>query len=378
MNVTLHCHNFTNILMWDYDHLTLGIKFRVDILLYSGEPEQLWVEPPDLQADLSFLSDPTNEFLITVTAVKGENESKPGPSEEGITFSYSRESLVEQKCSVDLPSVIVTTEPHDQVKFSFEHPWLLYRQKLRSVEKTKLRKKKSNEQQINERLPVFDYNVMVVNQGKPPHPYRCVDRVCEKTLHVDATKTEHCLKINGELERMSVVSRQEYCAQPGVPTSVHEYIYIIVSVVVLMSIAAVGFMIYRKHTHPASPVPPSMNFIGPLPRPTMRQDPEYTHSVLEGEPSSPTPLLTSTEEQDKRGFTSITHDDVLRLPIRGVSEDEGVSDVTEQVEPSVDGSAYMQGQNFEEDEAETGRSDYERRPVLDELAPGETVEGYRG
>ncbi|XP_023148957.1 interferon gamma receptor 1-like [Amphiprion ocellaris] len=379
VNVTLHCHNLTNILKWDYNQLTPGVTFRVDIKPYVGVAEQLLVEPPDLQVELPPLTDPSIEFYVTVTALMGEEKSEPDPSEDGITFSYFKDSSANQKCFVDLPSVNVTTQPHDQVQFSFEHPWLLYKKKLRDGGQSKFKKRRRHDAQSSEQLPLFIYEVMVINQGKPPHSYDCEERVCTSTLPVDAAKKKHCLKINGEMNLMSVQSNQEYCAQAGEAPSYsrHDYIYVIVSVLVLIPLAAVGFMVYRKKTRPPSSIPTPLSFNRSLPNQTMRPFHEYPDSIQEVLPASPTPLLTPTAEQDGRGFTAVAPYDDMRFPIGMTPEDnEGVSDVTEQGEPNVEGSEYMGGGHLEEPDA--GRSAYESRsPVTVELSPGETAEGYR-
>uniref|UniRef100_A0A3P8S2D3 Fibronectin type-III domain-containing protein n=1 Tax=Amphiprion percula TaxID=161767 RepID=A0A3P8S2D3_AMPPE len=346
VNVTLHCHNLTNILKWDYNQLTPGVTFRVDIKPYVGFVFH-FVHPPDLQVELPPLTDPSIEFYVTVTALMGEEKSEPDPSEDGITFSYFKDSSANQKCFVDLPSVNVTTQPHDQVQFSFEHPWLLYKKKLRDGGQSKFKKRRRHD---------------------PPHSYDCEERVCTSTLPVDAAKKKHCLKINGEMNLMSVQSNQEYCAQAGEAPS-YDYIYVIVSVLVLIPLAAVGFMVYRKKTRPPSSIPTPL---------TMRPFHEYPDSIQEVLPASPTPLLTPTAEQDGRGFTAVAPYDDMRFPIGMTPEDkEGVSDVTEQGEPNVEGSEYMGGGHLEEPDA--GRSAYESRsPVTVELSPGETAEGYRG
>uniref|UniRef100_A0A3Q1FZW0 Uncharacterized LOC110967655 n=1 Tax=Acanthochromis polyacanthus TaxID=80966 RepID=A0A3Q1FZW0_9TELE len=252
-NVTLHCHNLTNILKWDYNQLTPGVKFRVDIQPYKGAAENFLVEPSDLQAELPPLIDPREEFYVTVTAVMGEEESEPSPS-DGLIFTYSQESLVEKKCVVDLPSVNVTIQPHDQIEFRFEHPWLLYKKKLRGGGESKSKQRRSHDALRSERLPLFTYKVMVVNQGKQPHSDYCEERVCTNTLPVDAAKKEHCLTINGEMNLISVKSNQEFCAQPGEAPS-YDYIYVIVSVLVLIPVAAIGFMVYHKRTRPLSSTP---------------------------------------------------------------------------------------------------------------------------
>lgn len=374
VNVTLHCRNLTNILMWDYNQLTPGIQFRVDFKPYDSDLEQLLVEPPDLQAELPPLTDPGVEVYVTVTALVGGNESEPGPSEDGITFSYFKDSPVNQKCVVDLPSVSVTTQPHNQVQFSFEHPWLIYEKKLRGGGKSKFKKRRSHDAQSSEPLPVFTYQVNVVSQGKLSHTFDCEKKVCTSTLPVDATHKEHCLTIKGEMKLMSVQSNLTYCAQPGEAPS-YGYIYVIVSVLVLIPLVAVGFMVFRKKTRPSTAIPNRLLPTTLKPRPTMGPFSEHVDSSPEVIPASPTLLLTPKEEQDMNGFTAVTPDYDIRLRIGVADEDEGVSDITEREEPTGEGSEYMEGRHME---VEGGRSAYESRsPVTVELLPGETAEGYR-
>lgn len=64
---------------------------------FPSPAQNLSVHPPTLQADVSFLSDPSNAYHLTVTAVIGQNESQPAPP-GGITFSYFMNSQAKQKC----------------------------------------------------------------------------------------------------------------------------------------------------------------------------------------------------------------------------------------------------------------------------------------
>ncbi|NP_001347764.1 interferon gamma receptor 1-like isoform X1 [Stegastes partitus] len=362
-NVTLYCHNLTNKLMWDYNQLTPGLKFHVHIQPYDGDAQELWVEPPDLQADLSFLPSETAEFFLTVSAVMGENRSSPSP-EDGIVLTYSTVSLVQHDCYLDLPPVNVTIQPHDQVHVSFEHPWLFY--------KPKRRNRKSHDAQISERLPNFSYEIMLMDQGKWSHHSSCKDSVCESKLPVHVAKKTHCLKINGELKRMHVKSKQEYCTSTLEETPFHYYIYIIVAVVVLIALAAIFSMVYRKKTRPTLSLPSAMTFGDKMINSTNRTMGPVQEQVDPCEPSSPTPLLPDLKEDEKEFPPARDYD--LRLPI-GVSPlDEGVPDDRETGEPNVEGSEYMQGNNLE-DGSDTG---YEKRPVFVNLAPDETAEGYRG
>ena len=60
--------------------------------LFSGKPPPLLVEPPNVFGDLSSLRDPSNEYLVSVTAV-GETESSESVPEEGLSFSYYKDAV---------------------------------------------------------------------------------------------------------------------------------------------------------------------------------------------------------------------------------------------------------------------------------------------
>lgn len=91
------------------------------------------------------------------------------------------------------------------------------------------------------------------------------------------------------------------------------------------------------------------------------------------EPSSPTPLLPQTEEEDRTRFTNYD----FRLPI-GVSYNGDMPNVIEEDQPNGEGPGYMLG-NTDLGDEDPG-SGYEKREkvVVAALAPGETAEGYRG
>ncbi|KAK1905894.1 Interferon gamma receptor 1-like [Dissostichus eleginoides] len=162
-NVTLECHNMHNVLRWDYDQLVPGLRFRVNIGSIGGSPNGIWVDSPTKQADVSFLSDPSNEYIISVTAVIGQNESGSAPP-DAIEFSYFKDALSERICSLDLPSVNVTTLHDGKILVRFMHPWLLYKTNKPSSQK---KSKRNKDGQISKELPVFRYMVEAVHQVRP-------------------------------------------------------------------------------------------------------------------------------------------------------------------------------------------------------------------
>lgn len=382
-NVTLHCHNLHNVLKWSYGQLPPGIKFRIDIgatIDLNGSPDVLWVSPPaELQANVSFLSDPDNDYYIAVTAVIGQNESHEAPH-DGISFSYFKDAPVVQKCFVDFPTVHLTAQKNDSVQVRFTHPWLVYHQRLPN---RKSRKKKSHDAQNSLELPVFSYDVKIINQKNGHHNFveSCKESVCETVLQVDPAQEKHCLRIKGDLLKILVRGTQEYCVLPyedSSPSSSSSYLiqYCIVGVLLAFSAAAfVIYMVYRKLTTPSSSLPDSMKITSKLKQWT---SPQETCFVPEVGPVSPTPLL-STEEKD---FTpTVTPSTVpdLRLRLGVTTEDEGVSVDVE--EKNDEGPGYMKGRHLDEDDelhSSEVPSGYEKRPVLVKLAPDELAEGYRG
>ncbi|XP_073337860.1 growth/differentiation factor 10b [Pagrus major] len=374
-NVTLNCRNLHNVVKWSYGEFLPGLKFKVFVGSTSSPPKKIWVDPPNLQADVSFSSDPTNDYFLTVKAVIGQNESVDVPSDE-IVFSYFKSSPANQKCSLDFPAMNVTAQQDGPIMFSFTHPWLLYNYKLTSG-----RVKKRDNAQRSEPIPEFQFNVAIDGQEK--QMFFCDQRVCEdKYILVDPAQKKYCLKAKGEMDGMAVEATRLYCAEPtNAPPKDKGYVFIFIGVALLalLAFAFIFYMVYRKKTKPSSSFPNSMTFSGRVRQWALRL-PEDQVIVPDVEPPSPTPLL-STPEDTPTATSPAQYE--LRLPIGQV---EGVSTMDEGVCEDIEvgnheESFYMHGKNMEEDEPELSDpapSGYEKRQVIVDLAPGENAEGYRG
>ncbi|XP_035029519.1 interferon gamma receptor 1-like isoform X1 [Hippoglossus stenolepis] len=367
-NLTLQCHNLQNTLEWSYGRFLPGLRFKVDIRKIFGSPSVLWVDPPALWANVSAFSDPTNEYLVFVTAVLGRNESV---TSNKLTYSYFMDSISSQKCSVDLPPVAVTSHPDDNVMFHFTHPWLWHYPVKPDNPGSKLRKKKSHDKQ---QLPEFKYGVVIVGQ-KDPHHFNCVESVCEQKFLVGANLEKHCLNITGELEKMTVKSTQLYCAMPMVetPGKNNNIIYIFVSVLGVCVLAFFLFLVYKKMTSPKTAHPKSMS-IGTFTQGTTPPDPEQFSDVTV-EPSSPTPLLSNEEEPEFTPAAARTESPVLRLRTGVTNAEEVLDEVGNQ---SDEGQGYMRGSSLDEDEPQNNsESGYEKRAVLVKMGSGELLQAYR-
>ncbi|XP_072246851.1 growth/differentiation factor 10b isoform X2 [Leuresthes tenuis] len=381
--VTLDCHNLRNILSWGYDELSPGLRFKVAIgsdVSPKGCPNELWVDQPDLQADVSFLSDPSASYRLTVTAFVGQNESHSVPS-DGIMFSYFKNSLVSQKCSLDLPPVDVIAQTQNEVLFRFDHPWLVYYQNRSQC--TKQKKKKRHENWNRVKLPDFKYNVIV---GKKEFDFICEERVCEETLGVDPTEEKHCLNISGEMDKISIEPKEDYCVQSLKPQSLnHTYIYIGVTILALMAGAFVLFMVFHKKTRPPTALPKFMENKYSAGQESTQQTKD-SFSRVEVEIDSTKSLLTTpvseTGIEFPSGLNGSTEND-LRMPLGILSRDESVPQDRKEGSLNGENATYMQGNNLDDDDdeeesasTEVQSSGYETRPVPVHLAPEENAVGY--
>ncbi|KAL3050537.1 hypothetical protein OYC64_012546 [Pagothenia borchgrevinki] len=346
-NVTLECHNMHNVLRWDYDQLVPGLRFRVNIGSTGGSPVVRWVDPPAKQADVSFLSDPRNEYRISVTAVIGKNESDSAPP-DSIEFSYFKDALCERKCSLDLPSVNVTTLHDGKILIHFKHPWPLYKTNMPSS-------------QISKELPVFGYMVEVVHHQKEIHHSSvCEESVCEMNFTVAASQEKHCVTVEGELKKVLVKTLRPVCAAPyKEPPSYLVHMWVVGVLLISSAVAFVLFMVYRKKTNAATSIPNFFKFAAK----GMPESKGYLQEkifVPEVVPCSPTLM---DEEKDVTSFINPCDDSVLRMRC-GVSAeaDKGLSD---SVEVATDeGSGYTQGRDLEPDEpleVAEAPSGYEKR-----------------
>lgn len=377
VNVTLQCRNFHNVLKWSYPEDTAGLLFRLDIGTYRNAPQTLMT--PALQADLSFLSDPNDSYFVTVTAVVNGSESEPAPSDDGIAFAYFHKNVETTKCYLDLPPVNVTVQRDNKVHISFDNPSFFHCQKMMK----KNRKKCFND---NGSLDSF-FRVKILNQT---HSFNCEERVCENTLPVDAAQQEHCVNITGQTSRgIFVKSTQLYCAEPFHEPSQSNFtaVYVVSVILAVATFGVILFMAYQKLTKPETTSSSSSfikrlvpkPFIWPTPEPVTVDPVECLKRCDEVEPSSPSPLLQHTEEEDRTGITDYD----FRLPI-GVSDNGDMSNVIEEGQPNGEGPGYMAGNTDLSDEDpgsddENPGSGYERRDtVVVALGPDELAKGYRG
>lgn len=373
-DVDLHCGNLQNRVEWSYGEFPEGLRFRININELYGQMNPVWVDPPILQADLSSLSDPENEYNVTVTAVMGTTESKPAP-DGGITFSYYRNSLAAKKCSLDLPPVNVSFQADSSVEVAFEHPWLTYLQRMPASVRQRFRRMS---EWSEEELPIFSYKVDVINQNE--HKDDCVEDVCQLKFAVGREEQSVCMRITGKLKKILVAGKETYCAKRMPPENNVAVICGVVIPLVLVVVGLIVYMVVRKTTTPSSTLPSFMTFPEqPHPQPNGVQQETAISSVVTSH--SKTPLMTDDKESPPP--TSVaTHPPISpeeTLMVEAEAEEEELA-CPEQEEGYTHGRALEMESDPELNPEllnfSSGTSSYERRPVVAQLSPDEPAEGY--
>ncbi|XP_077468792.1 uncharacterized protein LOC144084339 isoform X2 [Stigmatopora argus] len=345
-NVILHCGNLINQLTWDYDRPPAGLHFRVDVdRFYSSRKiPPLQVDLPELQANVSFLSEWMDDYNLYVTAVLGNNETSEAAPADGVSFSYDVDSSASQICSLDLPPVTVLEQEEHFLLLSFQHPWLVYQHGLPSRSR-----KKRNEQLDDETLPVFVYDVTL--DKKEFADLRCTDEVCRHKLPVAAGPRPRCVAIKGELERIGVYGTRDYCARPA-PQNRDVIIPMAVSSLLLAAVFAVLVMICWKRARPSSSeLPASLRF------------------DTGKEEMSPQPQVVPSPD-----------DSTLQLLVETPSESEARREVDEPADDGADEEEDRDADGGEMEAVDEDVSDhraYERRDTVERLSLDENVEGYR-
>ncbi|XP_029926597.1 growth/differentiation factor 10b [Myripristis murdjan] len=393
-NVTLQCHNFRNVLYWNYSQISPELRFRVFVGALSRHYDPVWVDPSNLSADLSFLHDPKDDYFIHVSAVIGENVSARAPP-GGIKFSYFMHSPSNRTCSVDLPPVNVTVHPGG-IKFSFQHPSLLYDQLLddqpspTKPARQRRRQKNHRSTQIKE-LTEFKYHVVTDPKKEHyRHDFSCLDSVCEEELPLDVEQETYCLRINGHWEGVDVRATQEYCTKAQTSSNNYIALYVVLPLLACLVIGLIFFMVFRKQTSSLFSLPASMKLGKFMGKAAMTPEQPQISQVQASSPTG-TPLLSSDiGDEPVQGETPV--DDDLRLRIGVPNQDGSTSGGTGESLKETEGSGYMSGGGLDGDKEERevpfcsesygNSSGYEQRARLAdidvELVPGDKVKGYQG
>ncbi|KAL0983825.1 hypothetical protein UPYG_G00133250 [Umbra pygmaea] len=350
VNVSAICHNFQNVLYWNYSAPSLKPQFSVEIKR-QGNPvvNHVCSNTSLYHCDVSSFTKVIEEsYLFIVTAAVGTQNNS-----SDVFFSYNGNMAIGSvvKCFLDFPPVNISAVSKEVIKVEFPHPFDRYKDDIQNNE--------------TEDCESFEYEVTYESElPKPQSPcYYEETPVCVAEIHVDVEQKNHCIKIKGTLCSVTV-SEQIKCTEPF--KSDNQYIWIIVGIFGALALLCLFILIViclHRSLNGFSPLPQSLTtklsgfrFISAL-----SDTQSEVHTILS---VSPTPEESVPDEMPT--FVSNEQEDVFRLAT-GITNRELSSG---------------EGSGMEQDTDMGRRSDYDCPhglivPVMEEMSPGDTVTGYR-
>ncbi|XP_052427664.1 interferon gamma receptor 1-like isoform X2 [Carassius gibelio] len=348
-NVSVVCHNFVNVLYWNYSNPTEQMKFAIKVEPYES-PSQT-VDTSQTYLDISsYSTDVEDDYLVLLTAHDGQEKSE----NVSIRFTYSKDYFDENKhkykCSLDFPAV--NTSVHkDVIEVSFQHPFKLYKQEIMNDE--------------------FTYTI---THDEQMVEYSCFEDedLCNAEVHFNQSVAGQCveLKLEGVIAGIPSYTYSNVCVPQPTPetdSAISSHIkdktgliaaLIGVGTIVLFITMGFVWLLCRKWSK-IPKIPAFLRNVIPGQSPTTQPEPTPISKMT---PQGHTPLLTdsfsydsfpsSPTEKDCKENT-ILDDTVVDLPV--VSEED------------------MEGEDFE---GFGSSSDYDRPKFLQEMSPGDFTEGY--
>ncbi|XDV50908.1 hypothetical protein PO909_019894 [Leuciscus waleckii] len=311
-NVSVVCHNFVNVLYWNYSDPAEEMRFSVLVKPYeSDDPRTVYTS--QMYLDFSnYSNDAADDYIVDVTAYVGQEKSEPA----SIRFTYSKDYYDEKthtnKCSLDFPAV--NTSGHkDVIEVSFWHPSLFYEHGIPNEE--------------------FKYTVTYDEETFTDSCFEDED-LCITQIHLNQSLAGHCveLKFEGKIAAIPTHTSRSVCVPPLQTHTDHSVLimaFLGVGVVMFFIIAGVVWILSKKWSKIPKFPEALRNFIS-------GQTPTTLHPQPEDNLSSPTasdghkPLLTevsyptSLDEKDCETTTDLanTEADEPQVPEEDDDDDD--------------------------------------------------------
>ncbi|KAL7890421.1 hypothetical protein AOLI_G00026790 [Acnodon oligacanthus] len=347
-NVSVSCHNFKNVVYWNYSDPSQKPEFAVTIGVYKGEHPPVF-KTTERYLDISDYTDEAeNVYDVYVEALLNGSDAKLS---EVVKFTYSQDfprSALFSKCVVDFPDVDVSASQHT-VKLSFVHPYDVY-----------------DSESLNDN---FAYTV-TCNETECWNAECYIDEPqCNEVMHIPEDLYGHCFSVHlkGYINSIPIETSKEVCSPPNnLPDVTLITSLVCIGVGVLVIFIAAGAMMYKKVTVPESQNAIISKVLGMVKTDPSVMDPERP-TVSEVRSISHTPLL-------------ITPDDVMSLST-SPSPPAEITHISVLPTTDVESLEDQEHGGGEEDDDFDGFSDsfsgYDCRKFPLEMSPGDTVEAYR-
>ncbi|XP_060781407.1 interferon gamma receptor 1-like [Neoarius graeffei] len=347
-NVSLTCHNFTNVLYWNYSKPELQPEFNIKIRGYMSKPKS--VRTTQTYLDISeYTQDSEDAYYITVEAQLRGTELNA--SSEDITFSYRKDLPSMIPCVVDFPALNISVFPQ-AIKLSFLHPFDVY--------------------QVDSLEDAFSYTVFGDLQSEKLNYCDSGEGPCTGELYLVESLNGSCINISikGDVNGISTETSRIVC---GVAPNEMDWTVILTivmcSMVGLLFLIIIGVKIFKKLIQPDSQSTIFSKLLGMVNSDRIINEPEQPHlSVVAS--LGHTPLLETSDPAFLDTFSPTVTEESLfptHLPIHSSTDGKVLDEEdTGEMEDS-DSGGFNSGNSF---------SGYDSQKFPVDMGQGDMVDAY--
>ncbi|XP_036811421.1 interferon gamma receptor 1 isoform X1 [Oncorhynchus mykiss] len=365
VNVSVICHNFHNVIYWNYSEPSLQPQFNVEMTRKYSGAALVCSNTSLYHCDVSSFTKVIEEGYRFILTAVGQNTNS-----SEISFTYDDTvypDLVDVQCSLDFPPVNISAVSDQIIKVQFIHPFHIYKYAIIKNERPDHKE--------------FDYMVVTEDHLKQ-HNFACSYKqhhVCEAEIPVDGKMDRHCIKMKGKMNNVHVSAHQNICIEGKHGDSGPSYtaLYIVIPIVAMVVIAFIVWLIYSKLTSGSFPQPKILasilSHIGSVRSLMLPERAILSEVQTGGSPLLQTPMESLPDET--LTVFSTPQEEVLRLPI-GLKDQEWSGG--EVMLPNEGSGSSLQvtrelGLKVKSNFAELSNYDCSHRLVIEEMSPARSA-----
>lgn len=338
-DVRVTCHNFENVVYWNYSDPQLQPEFTIIIRRYIERFVTSLMTTKNYLDISNYTREAKEVYHVSVNTLNGSE----GNNNE-FTFTYDEYFPLGKKCKVDFPSVNTSALKHT-IEVSFEHPLDVY------------------DFEVAEELLRYTVKCNETDCGT----YECTD-LCTAEIPIPESLYGSCftLHFSGSISSTLLEGSEDVCSP--IETETRSDVRLITGVVcaalvLLLMVIVAGVEVYKKVT---------------------RSDSQRTISKILGIVSAEAPIV-EPERPPMSEVRSISHTPLLITPDDDIftpttSAPEEVTHLPSHFVTEVELPEEKDQRGSEEEEDDFGTfpgGGYDRQKFPLEISPGDVVEGYR-
>ncbi|XP_052462587.1 interferon gamma receptor 1-like [Carassius gibelio] len=228
-SVSIQCDSYGVEVRWEYPDLDQDVQFQVKVIHDYNERNSNITQKLTRSLHLnisSMLFHPAfNRYIVTVTALRGGEESEPTPSD---IFSYNKYATANIKCYLDFPEVKLS--PKDgKLHVQFINPLQLYR----------------NSPALRGLTDNLQYCIETEERNETCQTCEINQNTCETSIVFSENRGEYCVNLTGKIRQRFFNLRSSCFTGDYPPITV--YVYPVLGVVLtLLFMTAIIMLLVTK------------------------------------------------------------------------------------------------------------------------------------